>query len=140
MEAILGVAAAFSEDLSPQHPPAPEVSQGSPTVLPLPLLLHKSRLSSELSACSHILCITASPVILVMSKQRPTEKKGPPTWPPLRPRHNWSLKLVLFLKKKKLYADHSFKFFTESVTILLRFYVLVFWQRGMWDLSSLDRD
>ena len=79
----MGVAAAFSEDLSPQQPPAPEAGQGPPTVLPLPLLLHKSRFSSELSACSHILCITASPVILVMRKQRPKEKKGAP---PLGPR------------------------------------------------------
>ena len=47
---------------------------------------------------------------------------------------------MLSLKKKKLYADHYFKFFIEFVIILLWFYVLVFWQRGMWDLSSLDRD
>ena len=32
------------------------------------------------------------------------------------------------------------KVFTEFVTILLLFYVLVFWLRGMWDLSSLTRD
>ena len=29
-----------------------------------------------------------------------------------------------------------FKVFTEFVTILLLFYVLVFWPRGMWDLNS----
>ena len=29
-----------------------------------------------------------------------------------------------------------FKVFIEFVTILLLFYVLVFWLRGMWDLSS----
>ena len=33
-----------------------------------------------------------------------------------------------------------FKGFVESVTILLLFYVLVFWPRGMWDLSSPTRD
>ena len=33
-----------------------------------------------------------------------------------------------------------FKVFIEFVTILLLFYVLVFWQRGMWDLSSPTRD
>ena len=33
-----------------------------------------------------------------------------------------------------------FKVFIEFVTILLLFYVLVFWPRGMWDLSSLTRD
>ena len=33
-----------------------------------------------------------------------------------------------------------FKVFIESVTILLLFYVSVFWLQGMWDLSSLTRD
>ena len=33
-----------------------------------------------------------------------------------------------------------FKVFIESVTILLLFYVLVFWLQGMWDLSSPTRD
>ena len=33
-----------------------------------------------------------------------------------------------------------FKVFTEFVTILLLFYVLVFWPRGTWDLSSPTRD
>ena len=33
-----------------------------------------------------------------------------------------------------------FKVFIEFVTIVLLFYVLVFWPRGMWDLSSLTRD
>ena len=33
-----------------------------------------------------------------------------------------------------------FKVFTEFVTTLLLFYVLVFWPWGMWDLSSLTRD
>ena len=32
------------------------------------------------------------------------------------------------------------KVFTEFVTILLTFYVLVFWPQGIWDLSSLTRD
>ena len=30
--------------------------------------------------------------------------------------------------------------FIECVTILFLFYVLAFWPRGMWDLSSLTRD
>ena len=34
----------------------------------------------------------------------------------------------------------TFKVFIEFVTILLLFYVLLFWPRGMWDLSSLTRD
>ena len=33
-----------------------------------------------------------------------------------------------------------FKVLIEFVTILLLFYVLVFWLQGMWDLSSLTRD
>ena len=33
-----------------------------------------------------------------------------------------------------------FKVFIEFVTILLLFYVLVFWPRGVWDISSLTRD
>ena len=33
-----------------------------------------------------------------------------------------------------------FKVFIEFVTILLLFYVLVFWPQGMWDLSSPARD
>ena len=32
------------------------------------------------------------------------------------------------------------KVFIEFVTILLRFYALVFWLQGMWDPSSLTRD
>ena len=37
-------------------------------------------------------------------------------------------------------VDHFFKVFIEFVTILLLFYVLVFWPRGIWDLSSSTRD
>ena len=33
-----------------------------------------------------------------------------------------------------------FRVFIEFVTILLLFYVLVFWPRGIWDLSSPTRD
>ena len=33
-----------------------------------------------------------------------------------------------------------FKDFIEFVTVLLLFHVLVFWPRGMWDLSSPTRD
>ena len=33
-----------------------------------------------------------------------------------------------------------FKVFIEFVTILLLFYVSVFWPGGMWDLSSATRD
>ena len=34
----------------------------------------------------------------------------------------------------------TFKVFIEFVTMLLLFYVLLFWQGGMWDLSFLTRD
>ena len=33
-----------------------------------------------------------------------------------------------------------FKVFIEFVTVLLLFYVLVFWLQGMCDLNSLTRD
>ena len=33
-----------------------------------------------------------------------------------------------------------FKVFIELVTTLLLVYVLVFWLRGLWDLSSPNRD
>ena len=33
-----------------------------------------------------------------------------------------------------------FKVFIEFVTLLLLFYIFVFWPRGMWDLSSPSRD
>ena len=36
---------------------------------------------------------------------------------------------------KNIYND-----FIEPVTILLLFYVLIFWPGGMWALSSLTRD
>ena len=32
-----------------------------------------------------------------------------------------------------------FKVFIECITILLVFYVLVFWVRGTWDLNSFDQ-
>ena len=46
-----------------------------------------------------------------------------------------------FLSKDSFFdVDHFLKAFIESVTILLLFYVLVFWLRGTWDLSSPTRD
>ena len=45
---------------------------------------------------------------------------------------------LLFLKILLMWA--IFNVFIESVTTLLLFSVLVFWPRGMWDLSSLTRD
>ena len=45
---------------------------------------------------------------------------------------------TLFLKNFLLWT--IFNVFIEFVTILLLFYVLVFWPEGMWDLSSPTRD
>ena len=39
-----------------------------------------------------------------------------------------------------LLSSSFFKVFIELVTILLPFYVLIFWPWSMWDLSSLIRD
>ena len=36
--------------------------------------------------------------------------------------------------------NHFFKVFMEFVTILLLFFALDFWPRGMWDISFLIRD
>ena len=46
--------------------------------------------------------------------------------------------LFIFFKDVLLWT--IFKVFIEFVTIFLLFYVLVFWPRGMWDLSSPTRD
>ena len=45
---------------------------------------------------------------------------------------------ILFLKIFLMWT--IFKVFIEFVTVLLLFYVLVFWPQGMWDLSSPTRD
>ena len=50
----------------------------------------------------------------------------------------WIYYFFFFLKIFLMW--NIFKVFTEFVTISLLFYVLVFWPRGMWDLSSLTRD
>ena len=34
----------------------------------------------------------------------------------------------------------TFKVFIECVTILVLFYILLFWPCGTWDLNSLTRD
>ena len=46
--------------------------------------------------------------------------------------------MVFFFKDFLMWT--IFQVFIEFVTILLLFYVLVFWPRGMWDLSSPTRD
>ena len=55
----------------------------------------------------------------------------------------WSMRLyfILFLKFGVFFLMRAiFKVFIEFVTILLLFYVLVFWPWGVWDLSSPTRD
>ena len=61
----------------------------------------------------------------------------------------WSICLFLFLYHGffggffKIFFFHMwtiFKVFIEFATVLLLFYVLVFWLRGMWDLCSPTRD
>ena len=50
---------------------------------------------------------------------------------------------VLFLKKSFFFffnMDYFLKSFIEFVTVLLLFYVLVFWLQGMWDLNSHTSD
>ena len=48
--------------------------------------------------------------------------------------------LVVFFLLDFVCVWTIFKVFIEFVTILLLFYVLVYWPRGMWHLSSLFRD
>ena len=47
---------------------------------------------------------------------------------------------MINLKFKIFLMWTVFKVLIEFVTILLLFYVLVFWPQGMQDLSSLTRD
>ena len=47
---------------------------------------------------------------------------------------------IVHFFKGFLFMSTVFKVFIEFVTIFLLFYVLVFWLRGMWDLSSLTRN
>ena len=49
-------------------------------------------------------------------------------------------KLILLLFKVFFFDVTFLKVFTEFVTMLLLFYVLVFWPQGMWNLSSPTRD
>ena len=50
------------------------------------------------------------------------------------------LGVVLLLLFKDFLMWTILMVFTEFVTILLLFSVLVFWPGGIWDLSSLTRD
>ena len=53
----------------------------------------------------------------------------------------YGLVVFIFLRLFSLFLTWTiFKVFIEFVTILLLFYVLVFWLQGMWDLSSPTKD
>ena len=49
-----------------------------------------------------------------------------------------SLPFVIFFKIFLMWT--IFKVFIEYVTMLLLFYVLIFWPQSMWDFSSPARD
>ena len=52
----------------------------------------------------------------------------------------WPLLWLWEIFLKIFFMWTIFKVFTEFITILRLFYILVFWPQGMWDLSSLTRD
>ena len=52
----------------------------------------------------------------------------------------WCLLYFIYLFKDFFGQWTIFKVFIEFATILLLFYILVFWPWGMWDLGSLTRD
>ena len=67
----------------------------------------------------------------------------PPSFPPApfkSPQQVIKINERLFIFFKHFLMWTNFKVFTEFVTTLLLFYVLVFWPQGMWDLGSLTRD
>ena len=82
-----------------------------------------------------------------LGKQKMSHLVSPP-----RNQQSWSWDLRLpdpqihlrfcccFLLKIFFLIWTTFKVFIEFVTILLLFYVLVFWPRGMWDPTSPTRD
>ena len=47
---------------------------------------------------------------------------------------------IFFFLLLRFFFDVDFLSFIGFVTILLLFYVLLFWPRGMWGLSSPTRD
>ena len=59
-------------------------------------------------------------------------------------KHKWDIICIAlqsaFFQSEFYLFFNFFKVFIEFVTILLLFYVLVFWPRDMWDISSPTRD
>ena len=62
------------------------------------------------------------------------------SWTQLKRLSSSSSFIAIFSFFKDFLMWTIFTIFIEFVTILLLFYVLVFWSRGMWDLSSPTRD
>ena len=54
--------------------------------------------------------------------------------------HRWLAFYLLFILFGFLKMWTAFKVFIEFATVLLLFYVLVFWWQSMWNLRSLTRD
>ena len=52
----------------------------------------------------------------------------------------WYVPLIVSLFFFFFFDVDNFKVFIEFFTVLLLFYVLVFWPRSIWDPSSLTRD
>ena len=77
-----------------------------------------------------IIKITSTGFTVLLQLAQPEQLRVPHT--------AWST-LCPFLKKTFLMWN-IFKAFTEFVTILLLFSVLVLWPKGMWDLSFPTRD
>ena len=70
----------------------------------------------------------------------PNSHSVPPPLPPLPWQHKSRQTLFLLFKDFFFLIWTIFKVFIEFVTILPLLYVLGFWPRGTWDLSSLTRD
>ena len=66
---------------------------------------------------------------------------GFPQWSPAVLKLSYNIiKAKICLYFKDLFYVDIFKVFTEFVTMLILFYVLFYWPRGMWDFRSLTRD
>ena len=89
--------------------------------------------------------ITSPPWALALSDRLPWERQGDMLKAALRRGpHGEELRLPapswVFFFFKIFLMWTTFKVFIEFVTVLILFYLLVFWLRGMWDLGSLTRD
>ena len=72
---------------------------------------------------------------VTVQSHRALHLEGPHSWFNTLQLPSWNFFLKIFFLMWTI-----FKVIIEFVTILLLFYVLVFWPWGMWDLSSPTRD